>query len=1163
MLKTSVQILAALLFTLAANTAFAQSHKIDLGEGKVFERAAAGERVRVLVDFSIPAAELPDGADSFAVRRDMIKNTRSSLLDDIFGPDLVVADTVARLNTADTKALAKTLKNKPVLSRSLDNVPNMAMELTRVEMEQLANDPRITRIYQDAISRTQLNESTVLVGAPTVWGNGAEGSGVSVAILDTGVSHQHTMIKNKVAASACFSTTSAAVDTTSFCPSGNNSEIGPNAGESCPVDDPATVGVDEGIDGCFHGTHVASIAMGGELVQTTGSPLYGVARGADVVAIQVFTRFNDPESCDPDGSPPDPASAPCIRSFSSDQRAALDYLVTNAATLNLAAVNMSLGGGDEVTNASLCDLENSQTKSLIDQLRILGVATIIASGNESFNTGVSAPGCISTAITVGSSTKADAVSSFSNSSELVDLLAPGSFIRAATPLTGAVSNSVLSSGTSMAAPHVAGAFALLRSANPGATVQQIEDALKSTGIPINDGRVNSIVKPRIRVDFASSQLSSGGVGLGDVALTPLAGFLATGDLGNPAGFSTKVYTLTNNGTGTANFSVSGDKNWLKFSNTSGAIAPNGGTASVTVSVETSVLSAGQTDTGTITFTVGSNSTSLAASLTVAMPLLNDDFAEAFALSGITVSTSGSSVGASFETGEVEHNPEFTDTGGSSVWFKWTAPLAENFTFSTEGSNFDTVMSIYTGTGVTALTFVAGNDDAISGSGGFARTAFDAIAGTTYFIVIDGFNGASGLYDLSITPTGAPAIDAFASAMAISGSMGSASTQSVNATAETGEPDHAGQTATKSVWFDWSAPADGNFTFNTDGSSFDTVLAIYTGTDISALTSVASNDNQGIASISKPSFTPGASQVTFNATSGQSYKIAIDGKSDTGGLAKLNWYSSTAPQPSLVTAVLPNARSITVGQPATAFMTVINTGPGNGTSCGITLPNTDFAGGFSYQTTDAVNQTTGSADTPVDIAASSSQNFVFAVTPSEELSAQVLTPLASCAEGTSSLVTTGVNTFLLSSAFIEPADMLSISLTLSGNGVIEMTSSSDTGFVTLATASIGANATLTLNVGDGGANLPLTATVCETDPVTAVCLATPTSQLTFNSVNGETRTFAAFVTATGDIPFAPGQNRLFLSFDDANGVSRGGTSVAVRTDYVPPASQSTGARAGLE
>jgi subtilisin family serine protease len=1123
--------------------ALAQNAKIELGDNAFSERVLSGVRTRVNVDFALPAAELPQGAKAFEVRRAMIAEARTRILEQTFGSRLA--------STYDETSLA--LDDAPLLSRKLDNVPSMAMELTLSEMEELAADPSVARIYQDTISRPTLDQSTVLIGAPVVWAGGSDGTGVAVAVLDTGSSHQHVMMNGRVTGSACFSTTSASANTTGFCPSGNNSEISASAGENCPVNDPATAGVTEGIDGCDHGTHVASTAMGNTMTLQSGKVLNGVATGGNLVAIQVFTKFNAAADCDPD-------PAPCVASFTSDQLGALDYVVTNAATLNIASVNMSLGGGPEITSAAICDTQNASTKALIDQLRTLGVATVIASGNESFTTGVSAPGCISSAVTVGSTTKSDTVSGFSNSSELVDLLAPGSSISAAYPFIGGKSYSATLSGTSMATPHVAGAFALLRSKFPGASVDDIESALKSTGIPIADGRVNNIVKPRIRVDLAAAQLAAGGSGLGDVALTPIAGFLATGDLLAAGSFTTKVYTLTNNGATPAAFAVAGDQNWLGFDKTSGTIDPNGGTVTVTVSVVTANVTAGQTGNGIITFTVGSNTTTRAASLSVALPLLNDNFADAFPLSGTTVAASGSSVGATFETGETDHNTQFTDAGGASVWFKWTAPLSASFIHDLAGSSFDTVMSVYTGTGVTALTVIAGNDDNPAGGTTTSATTFDAVAGTTYYIAIDGFGGVTGLYNLAISPAAAPAVDNFANAIAINGASGNVTTDNVKATAEAGEPAHSGQAATKSVWADWTAPSDGDFTFHTDGSSFDTVLAAYTGTAVGALTAVASNDNQGVANVSKPAFSPGASQLTFAATSGQSYKIAVDGKGGASGLVNLSWYSNAVAQPNLVTAVLPNARSVLVGQLATGFMTVINAGA-DATSCAITLPNTDFVGGFTYQTTDAANATTGTPNTTVNIGAGLAQNFVFGVTPSKAFSEEVLTPVAVCTEGTSSGVTTGVNTFALSSALIQPADMLTIAATISGNGIIEMTSASDNGFVTVATAAIGADAALTFKADDGGAGLPFVFSVCETDPVTAACLAAPAASVTFNSVNGETRTFAAFVSATGDIPFSPGTNRLFLTFDDANGVSRGGSSVAMRTDAA--VAEAPGAIAGLE
>src|SRR5436309_1627874 len=89
---------------------------------------------------------------------------------------------------------------------------------------------------------------------------------------------------------------------------------------------------------------------------------------------------------------------------------------------------------------------------------------------------------------------------------------------------------------------------------------------------------------------------------------------------------------------------------------------------------------------------------------------------------------------------------------------------------------------------------------------------------------------------------APANDAFASSQVLTGSSGSITGTNVGATKEAGEPNHAGNSGGHSVWYQWTAPASGTVVFDTVGSNFDTLLAIYRGTSVSCLTAVASNDD---------------------------------------------------------------------------------------------------------------------------------------------------------------------------------------------------------------------------------------------------------------------------------------------------------------------------------
>lgn len=137
------------------------------------------------------------------------------------------------------------------------------------------------------------------------------------------------------------------------------------------------------------------------------------------------------------------------------------------------------------------------------------------------------------------------------------------------------------------------------------------------------------------------------------------------------------------------------------------------------------------------------------------------------------------------------------------------------------------------------------------------------------------------WPINVTQAGKrPPNDAFASAIALSGHSGYMAGDSAGATAESGEPLHADM-ANNSVWWTWTAPALGTATFSTAGSAFDTVLAVYTGSSVSALTEVASNDDAGSG---------GTSRVTFNtAGAGTVYRIAVAGCDSASGKIVLSWH----------------------------------------------------------------------------------------------------------------------------------------------------------------------------------------------------------------------------------------------------------------------------------
>ncbi len=150
-------------------------------------------------------------------------------------------------------------------------------------------------------------------------------------------------------------------------------------------------------------------------------------------------------------------------------------------------------------------------------------------------------------------------------------------------------------------------------------------------------------------------------------------------------------------------------------------------------------------------------------------------------------------------------------------------------------------------------------------------------------VLDTRNGLT-FPRLNLLESNRPDNDRFSNALSLGTDPGQTFSTNVLASKETGEPDHAGSAGGASVWFAWTAPASGSFTFTTQGSSFDTLLAVYQGGSVQSLTTVASNNDDGTAG--------GASSVTVSATAGQTYWVAVDGNGGSSGNITLAWAAST-------------------------------------------------------------------------------------------------------------------------------------------------------------------------------------------------------------------------------------------------------------------------------
>src|ERR1051325_1736877 len=256
----------------------------------------------------------------------------------------------------------------------------------------------------------------------------------------------------------------------------------------------------------------------------------------------------------------------------------------------------------------------------------------------------------------------------------------------------------------------------------------------------------------------------------------------------------------------------------------------------------------------------------------AAPPDNDNFATRIALYGPSVTTPGSNAGATKELGEPD--PAFMTA--RSVWWTWTAPADGSLTVSTAGSSFDTIVSIFTGDTLSNLTLVAFNDIETNTS----LVTFNVLEGTAYQIAVDSALSGSGniSLQLSLGPTDAPPPnDNFANRITLSRThLRNVAGYDLGATNAAGQPFHVDEGGGKAVWWTWTAPFSGGMTLTTQGSTLDTLLAVYTGDSVSTLVFVAGNDEDPLSTAGLQS------RVTCNVISNVTYQIAVDGFDDDQG-----------------------------------------------------------------------------------------------------------------------------------------------------------------------------------------------------------------------------------------------------------------------------------------
>jgi subtilisin family serine protease len=430
--------------------------------------------VRVIVKLDVPDIEALT-AESTGFKTG---NRDSSYIQAAYNADLALEEAISHTRNM---VLYRLNSSHYRVNRTYSTLPFTALSVTVETLEKLRSISEVLNIVEDKatplpvpveqgvtddISQPQVINSVEIIGADAAWGLGFTGAGWYVAILDTGILTSHEMFQGKHIVEQCYALGDDWYDKENGgCPNGRTQMSGPGSAAH--------------YENRFgHGSHVTGIVAG-----NNQNDRFGVAKDANIIAVQVFSYFPDEDN---------------VLSWDSDQIRGLEYIYELRNTYNIASVNMSLGGADMQTNYCDSDLR----APAIANLRAAGIATTVASGNSSYCDGVNAPACISSAVAVNSTNKDDTESYFGNWHDvMVQLMAPGGNIISVDPFGNF--NYSARSGTSMSAPHVAGAWAIIKQFNSNLGVDDIVSLFRDTGKMITSSRCpDAVPEPRVNVGEA-------------------------------------------------------------------------------------------------------------------------------------------------------------------------------------------------------------------------------------------------------------------------------------------------------------------------------------------------------------------------------------------------------------------------------------------------------------------------------------------------------------------------------------------------------------------------------------------------------------------------------------------------------------------------------------
>ena len=521
-----------------------------------------------------------------------------------------------------------------------------------------------------------------------------------------------------------------------------------------------------------HGTHVAG---------TIGSNTYGVAEGVTLVPVRVL-------DCAGSGT-------------TSSVISGIDWAVADHAAGVPAVLNLSLGGG---TSAAL---DSAVGRAVAD-----GIIVAVAAGNDGLNACDYSPARTPIAITVGASNSSDSRSSWSNTGTCLDMFAPGQSITS-TWLNGATTTI---SGTSMAAPHVAGAAAAIWGANLPAQSSSIQQLILSS-VSTNKLSGTGTGSPNLLLYVPA------GIG---IAPSPPLNVVATSGAGRAS--VTWTAPIDSGSSDVTQYTVTSNPDNKTCVWSTGQLSCKVLGLRSNISYNFKVTASNATNT----------SPSSAVSNSIVTGQSNDYFASALVLTPPSGTEADSNVSATMEVGE---SLDTNDTsGGASMWYRYTPTQSGTVVFDTDGSSFDTVLTAYTGSTLANLTRLTFNDD-VNWSAGITSSSItvSAVANTTYYIRVTSYASARGAITLNWTQTiicpTSPLGDNFCVAIPRTGPTETTTIGNTGASLESNEPAAINANIQASIWYSYNASANGSLVMSVSNSSINSVLSVFTGSLLTNLT----------------------------------------------------------------------------------------------------------------------------------------------------------------------------------------------------------------------------------------------------------------------------------------------------------------------------------------